>query len=149
MVTRNNTRKAWFDTEEERPALKQKLLAIGSIRAGGRSRPPPLRPRSFRCHIPRSILACGGSYDRLCSFCFASLQRTVLLLLVGAHFVFLGGLDCSVRAHACSSATFTLCSSASVLHVALLVLCCDFCTHTLLWFCFLPFRSVLNDSMLL
>jgi hypothetical protein len=37
------------------------------------------------------------------------------------HLVFSGDLACSIRAHACSSAVFTLCSSASLLHVALLV----------------------------
>jgi hypothetical protein len=51
------------------------------------------------------------------------LLLTVLFLLVGAHFVFSDGLDCCIRAHTCSSAAFTLCSSASLLHVALLVFC--------------------------
>jgi hypothetical protein len=42
------------------------------------------------------VLACGGSYACLCSYCFALLRLTVLLLLIGAHFVFPGGLDCSI-----------------------------------------------------
>jgi hypothetical protein len=77
------------------------------------------------------VLACGGSYARLCSFCFASLQLTVLVVLFGAHCVFSGGLDCSVRAHACSFAASALCSPDPFLHVALLV----FCLNALyLWF---------------
>jgi hypothetical protein len=55
------------------------------------------------------------------SDCFAPF--TVLPLLVGAHFMFSGGLGCVIRAHACSSAVFTLCSSASFLYIALLVFC--------------------------
>jgi hypothetical protein len=67
------------------------------------------------------VHACGGSYARLCSFCFATVRFTMLILRVSAHFVFSGGLDCSVRAHACVCAAPTKCSSASLLHVALLV----------------------------
>jgi hypothetical protein len=37
--------------------------------------------------------------------------------------VFSGELACSIRAHACSSAVFTMCFFASLLHVVLLVLC--------------------------
>jgi hypothetical protein len=56
--------------------------------------------------------------------CVTSVFRlTVLLLLVGAHFVSSGDLACSIRAHSCPSAVFKSCSSASLLHVALLVFC--------------------------
>jgi hypothetical protein len=61
--------------------------------------------------------------------------------LVGAHFVFSGGLDCSVRAHACSIAASILCSSAPNLHVALMVFCLNACmsgfrAHVIHWFGF-------------
>jgi hypothetical protein len=39
------------------------------------------------------VLACGGSYARLCSSCFASLLLAVRSMLDGAHFVFSGVLD--------------------------------------------------------
>jgi hypothetical protein len=61
-------------------------------------------------------------------------------------------LDCSISAHACSTAVFTLCSSAYLLHAALLLFCLN-CLYLWLlcsfWFCFLPCSSALNGSMLL
>jgi hypothetical protein len=64
------------------------------------------------------------------------------------------GIACSICAHACSTAVFTLCSCDSFLHFALLVFylnscICGFRAHTFLWLCLLPCSSVLNDSMLL
>jgi hypothetical protein len=56
--------------------------------------------------------------------CILSLGNTVLReITTGNTVVFSGDLACPIRAHACSSAVFTLCSSASLLYVALLVFC--------------------------
>jgi hypothetical protein len=46
------------------------------------------------------VLAYGGSYSRLHSFCFASVWLTVLVMLLNAHFLFSGVLNCSVCIHA-------------------------------------------------
>jgi hypothetical protein len=85
-------------------------------------------------------LLCSGS---LCSFC--------LLVL---DLVFSGDIAYYIRAHACSSAVFALFSSASLLHVALLVFCMNvlylwFYTHTFLGPCSSPCGCVLNAFMLL